>query len=261
MKVKLVAILVFVFFVSCASGFYKKKKIYTSDDLVIYFLDQSDYPDEKEIRAQLPPLLPIPENSIEILSFALSELKIEKKEIFGKNEYPLFYPEQLYEILAVFKDILPNVPEGKRLLVVQKYDPFKTLFSKEKRTTFMFWYDEFGYNLVVGESHEDLLMDSFSTKKDWLDFYPVSFKRNNPKLKIIKTDFFEYKQVGDFTHYTWITFQKDVVSQLIPKQKETSALDFPQVEEKLKRLKELYDKKLITKEEYDSKRKEILKNF
>ncbi len=259
---RLVVFITFFIIVQCSSGFYKKERVYLSENLAIYIFNEKDYPDDKELQYFLKPSLKFPDSTIQDLKAIFSTLKVEKESIFSKDSYPLLYPLQIEQILDVLKDVVNNIPEGKRILVVHKFDPFRTVLSKEKRTTFLLWYDEDGYNLVMGEIHEDLLKDNFSTETDWLDIFPVSLKHGNPRQKIILSDFVSYKTIGDFTHYSWVIIHKDKIAKIQKMentviQRETDK----NIESRLKKLKELFDNKLITKEEYESRKKEILKEL
>jgi len=65
--------------------------------------------------------------------------------------------------------------------------------------------------------------------------------------------------MGDFTHYNWIIFSDVNLEQVkLPVQKNQNK---DTIEERLKKLKELYDKNLITKEDYEKRKKEILQEL
>lgn len=243
----------------CSSGFYKKENIYLSESLAIYLLDEKDYP-EKELRQYTPPVLKFPENSTENLKILLKTLIVEKEGFFTKDTFNVFFPNQLEEIFLVLKDILPKTKEGQRIFVIHKHDPYKTALSKYKRTTFLLWYDKNGYNIIFGDIAEDLIPDLYSNDLKWLDIFPVSFKQANPKQRILPNEYIEFKKVGDFTHYTWILSTMDQIEAIKNKQ----LLDITpktSLEERLKKLKELYENKLISESEYEAKKKEILKDF
>ncbi|GIX41875.1 MAG: hypothetical protein KatS3mg129_1608 [Leptospiraceae bacterium] len=129
----------------------------------------------------------------------------------------------------------------------------------------LIWYDADGYNIVFGEIHEDLLPDNFATETDWLDIFPVSLKQGNPDQKIIKTEFIEYKKIGDFVHYSWIVFQdkniETLKNELTSKENSSQSEKSSSIEERLKKLQDLYNKKLITKEEYEQRKKAILEEL
>lgn len=259
-------VIIIIYFIAyCSSGFYKRERIYLSQNIAIYFIDEEDYPDDKNIKQYLTPIKAFPDTFRDDLKTAVLLLKVEKEGFFSKDIYPLLYPQQLEQILQILNDIIPNMPERKRILIVQKFDPFRTVLSKDKRTTMLLWYDEEGYNIVLGESHEDLIPDTFTSESNWLEIFPVSLKNHNPRNKILKEDFFEYKIVGDFTHYTWIVFSHEKIAnvKLNPDVKKIiknqNAENTNQtIEERLIKLKELYDKKLISSEEYERRKKEIL---
>jgi hypothetical protein len=255
----LLNVIVLLFFLQCASGFYKKERIYLSDNTAVYLIDEDAYPDDKELKKYIKPVKNFPDDAIKKISLVLTNLEVEKEGLFSKDIYPLVYPQQMEQLQDILKDILPNVPPKKRILIVQKFDPFRTVLSKDKRSTMLLWYDEDGYNIVFGEIHEDLLPDSFSSETNWLDIFPVSLKQNNPKQKILKKDFITFKQMGDFTHYNWIIFSDVNLEQVkLPVQKNQNK---DTIEERLKKLKELYDKNLITKEDYEKRKKEILQEL
>lgn len=246
----------------CSSGFYKREIVYLSENIAIYFIDEDDYPDDINIKPYVSPTKTFPTTFLEDLKIVISLLKVEKESIFSKDIYPLLYPPQLEEMLILLNDIIPNMPQKKRILIVQKFDPFRTVLSKEKRTTMLLWYGEDGYNLVFGEIHEDLIPDSFVSEIKWLEIFPISLKHHNPRNKILKEDFFEYKKVGDFTHYTWIIFNREKIASLKFNQELTIEKNkYQSIEERLIKLKELHEKKLITNEEYEARKKEILKDL
>lgn len=250
-------------FMYCSSGFYKKENIYISERLAIYLLDEEDYPEE-EIKKYLPKLKKFPDNAYEDIKFLFQSLYVEKELIYSKDAYPVFYKNQAEEILFVLKDILPKTPPNKRILIVHKFDPFKTVLSKYKRITFLLWYDEKGYNIVFGEIQEDLIPDNYSSDVNWLDIYPVSLKKSNPKQRILPNNIFEFKKIGDFTHHTWIISTKEQIANNkfnIPSTSEENYSNKKSIEERLKKLKELYESKLITESEYETKKKEILKEL
>ncbi len=255
---KIFVFFILLIFVDCKTGFHKKENVYLSNQIAIYLYNQEDYPEDKEIKAHLKDIQKFPENSYEKLISLFENLKIEKKTFFSREIYPLFYPEQIYELSKVLKDVIINLPDRKRILIVQKYDPFKTVMSKNKRTTFLLWYDDDGYNLVFGTVHEDLLPDLFlSEEKDWLDIYPISLKRSEPNQQKVKEDYFDYKKIGDFTHYTWLIVKPENIQNL-PIAKKKLPGDDKKISERLEKLKELYEKKLINESEYIKKRSEIL---
>ncbi|MFN3604844.1 MAG: SHOCT domain-containing protein [Leptonema sp. (in: bacteria)] len=254
------------FLLFCSSGFYKKENVYISERLAVYFLNEEDYPD-RDLRKYLPPLKSFPENSTENLKVLLKSLYVEKEGIFSKDVFPVFSSPQLDEIFLILKDIIPKIPKGQRVLVVHKFDPYKTVLSKYKRTTFLLWYDENGYNVLFGDIAEDLIPDNYSTEVNWLDIYPISFKQGNPKQKIVGTEQIQYKKIGDFTHYTWITSKWEQITKLKEQFKEqeiplnSKKQPLNSIEVRLKKLKDLYENKLISESEYETKKKEILKDL
>lgn len=260
----LLSSLILNFLVFCSSGFYKKENIFTSERLAIYFLDEEDYPEE-EIKKYLPKLKKFPENAYDDIKFLFQSLYVEKESIYSKDTYPVFFKNQAEEILFVLKDIIPKTSSKKRILIVHKFDPFKTVLSKYKRITFLLWYDENGYNIVFGEIQEDLIPDNYSSDVNWLDIYPVSLKKSNPKQRILPNNLFEFKKIGDFTHHTWIISKPEQIANYkelnAPPTVEEKHSNKRSIEERLKKLKELYESNLITESEYESKKKEILKDL
>ncbi|GIX41874.1 MAG: hypothetical protein KatS3mg129_1607 [Leptospiraceae bacterium] len=73
-----------LFILSCSSGFYKKERIYLSDNIALYLIDENDYPEE-EIKQYLNPVQKFPDNAIENISLVLANLEVEKEGIFSKD--------------------------------------------------------------------------------------------------------------------------------------------------------------------------------
>ena len=268
---------------SCSSAFNKRQSLYVGDHEAFYRLKSASYPSE-EIRAQLPKQTAFPDLDEDSIARLLATLKYRKAGLFGDTNRRIFYNEQLPEIAHRFKESQARLDETQRMVLIVTHDPDNSVLSHLERTTLVYWADEAGLNIVLGEIRQDIPHNDMLERQDWTSVLPVSMKHSYSDLRLIDSPHYQLKQINGSTHATWAVFPMDQLAQLpaIPpdnrvslsktepassepakpaKDNQPPVKSDPQLTRRLQDLKQALDQGLITQEEYDQKRKKILDSY
>lgn len=254
-------LLILSFALSCSSGFYQRKPLNDTQDLGIFAISSNDYPDA-DIQSRLPEMSEMPPLTKEKIWDVLGNLVFRKESIWGDLERRAFYPAELQTLAPMISQSIPRLAAGERLLVLSRHDPDRSVLSRAERTSLLMWADEEGLNLLFGEIKEELPNNDYLTEDDWMDTLPISFKRSYRDLSLVESSDYSLKIFNGKPHLTWAVInleQLDKLKYVSPDKKEK-----PQkspTNERLKELKKLLDDGMITKEEYEEKRKEILEQL
>jgi len=260
--------LILVFLASCVSPFNKREPILTSSDLAIYKLSAATFPGP-EIQKEMPPIVPYPELTVEQFRRILALLVYSQ----GKDGGHAFRYEQLTPISQRLSEVIPKAGPGYRIVIVARYDPKKFFFNRVERTTLMIWADEAGINIVFGVIREEIVEGSESARDDWLGILPISLSEALENLSLDPSPYFDFKRVNGRIHNAWIIlpFKKIASLPVVPpkaaettQQVEQKIETTPQKDDlarKLAGLKQAFDQGLITKEEFEAKRKQIIDQY
>ncbi|MBE7439368.1 MAG: hypothetical protein HS115_12990 [Spirochaetales bacterium] len=244
--------------IACGSGFKKRQLMLETQAASFYSLPADVYPD-RDLQRELPAMAEPGALERETIENVLGALKYRRSTFLGRIEGSVFSPAELGGIARSMHEALSNLPAGHRLVFIVRYDPDNSILSKMLRTTGVFWKDEEGYNLVLGEINDELPGSSFFDD-DWKEVMPVSFKRNLPDLEIEQTEQFTHKKIRGYMHRTWIVIPEEEIAE-IRYEKKDSGPSGPSPYQRLHELRKALKDGLITEEEYKEKRKELLQNM
>jgi len=260
--------LILLFLASCVSPFNKREPLFTSSDLAISRLSATTFP-PVEIQAEIPRLVPYPDLTIEQFRRILALLVYSQ----GKDGGHTFRYEQLTPISQRLTDVIPKIGSGYRIVLVSRYDPKKFFFNRVERTTMMLWADEAGLNMVFGVIREEIIEGSESGRDDWLGILPINLSAAPENLSLDPSPYYDFKRVNGRIHKTWIIlpFSKLVSLPVVPpkaaetdqppEQKSEPISPKDDLARKLAGLKQAFDQGLLTKEEYERKRKQIIDQY
>ncbi|MCB1308107.1 MAG: SHOCT domain-containing protein [Leptospiraceae bacterium] len=271
-----------VVLLSGCTSFYQMESLSYRRNLALFKLPAADYPSDSGIRQMLPPMRPYPELEPDQVRALLGNLRFRREHVWGDLKGRVFYPGELNYMAPQIARELKQLDEKTRLVIISRFDPDRSVLSRHHRTTLMFWVDEAGYNLCFGEIQEEYSQSDFELDREWTEILPISMNRSFPDLELLPGPDFTFKDVNGHRHLTWVVFPPDALEhmQYIPEdsnQTETeSAEPEPQAEqvqpaeqaepgptptERLRELNQALEEGLITQEEYERKRAEIMSDF
>jgi hypothetical protein len=248
---------------ACA-GFSSMERVALYQNLALYRLDAERYPSEERIRKEIPSIRAFPQLAPMRIIDLLGNIEYRKNTVFGTKTRRIFYPEELAEAAPRISEALLHLKDRYRLVIVSRYDPDHSVLSRMERVTAILWMDEAGLNIVFGEIRTEIPYDDYLSGEDeWMRIQPVSLNRAYYDLSIISSDSFTKKIISGRTHETWIVIPEGKIESIHytpPVQKdEKEALK--SLTERLSDLKKAKDSGLITEQDYEKKKEEILKDF
>jgi hypothetical protein len=280
--------LIFLSVTSCSSTFTRYDPLEETMHLVIFAVPEGKFPENNDIRKELPPVEAFPEITEDQMQSILRSFHFEKSALWGRSIRHTFYEEEITYITPFILDHLKKLPEKQRLVVVSRHDPDRSVLSRMDRITFTVWNDETGINFLFGEIREEIPMNDPFADDEWKSIYPIDPVKSYPDLRLVQADdkepLFTNKEVLGRKHLTWAVINRDhieILAEKFPapvKPKELTKEEIRKNEmedlqgkksseqksapkslvDRLRELQEALDAKLITTEEYDSRKKAIL---
>lgn len=252
----------------CTSSFTKLEPVNFVQNLALYKISSDVYPASEELKKSLPPSADYPKLTTEKIIDVLGNLRFRRDTLWGSQERKVFYDAELKYLAPLVADAISKMEKDHRLVIISRYDPDQSVLSRMERVTALLWADEAGLNVVFGEIREEIPNNDIIERDEWTQILPISLKREYPDLALLPSSEFQFKTVLGRQHRTWAIFKLDDLDSIhyAPQKQDQPATQTGVTEnsvltQKLKELQQARDANLISEEEYDAKRKEILKNF
>jgi len=255
---------------SCGAAAHLKK-VFVYKNQAIYRIPDDVLPDDEEILKISGPGKPFPKISKETLYAMLGNLQYKYDGLLGLQLRPIFYPGELDELVPLVLQAMEATPDKERLIIFSRFDPDRSVLSRAEKVSFLMYANDEGISIVFGDIRDKIPIDDPLAEDRWL-FLPVfRFKSAPRNLKIVPDSFFQFKKINGMDHYTWIVYKADALASLqykpfepkkeVSETKEDVKSEGDIVLERLRKLKKAKDDGLITEEEYQERKKEILKEF
>ena len=254
--------------ISCRSKFNRLEYLSDYENLVIYRLKADDYPSDKNQKNELTAIKEFPALGPEQIIDILGNFEYIRDTHWGRVQRRVFYKEELDYMAPYLARHLKYLGDKYRLVIVSRYDPDKSVLSRMERVSSVIWLDEEGLNVVFGEIRTEIPHNEYLVDDDeWKNIFPVSLNRAYHDLSLVKNDFFEKKVIGGRVHETWAQIPEEKLQTLryIPLEKEklekSEKAEPEDISKKLKSLQKAKDDGLITGEEFEAKRKQLLESY
>lgn len=248
------------FATACASVFVSNLRTIRQDEsLALFAIADRNFPTDPKLRAQMPGMTKMPALSLDQVKGLLGNVEYRKETIWGFRRERVFTKEQLEFLAPTVTDALPTLKPGDRMVIVSRFDPDRSVLSRQERVTVMLWADKAGLNLLFGEIRFELPNNDYFEVQDWTRILPISLRQPFPYHSLVPAGF-TLKRIDGFVHRTWAVFDPASVQQLSYKKDSGKKLaDGRRLNFQARRrtLKRLRDSGVITKSEYDEKEIEI----
>ncbi|MCE9596537.1 MAG: SHOCT domain-containing protein [Spirochaetia bacterium] len=261
---KLISISLLLGSLACSSAFGKRETILARRDIVISRVDASLYPDPAT-QKDLEELRPLPELSADQLQRILFSFAFKD----GDQEISVFRHTELKPVSLQVLEAIKRLNANDRLIVVSRHDKKEIILNRPDRTSMLIWNDASGLNFVFGTIREDMLDGSDQDRDAWKDIASIPLNRSKSEYSLLPSPFYTLRKLkSGETHPTWAVFTQaqlaslpqvpDSAASVAKKEEKVQPVDLTQ---KLAELKKAFDQGLITKDEYETKRKEILGKY
>jgi len=256
---------------NCVSSFDRKEILVVSDNIAVYRIPSVIFP-APEIQMQMSRQIAYPDLDLDTLTKLLAFLSYSRKGIPPRHGY-VFYQEQLEELTRRLKHSMSAPNNNYRIIIATRHGGDGMLFNSPDRTSMIIWVDEQGINIVFGAIREWISERNYAIDRDdWAQIAPVDLTKAQDDLSLDESTHYEFKRVNGQIHKTWVIIPQANLSKLPTTAMRTSDREAPaadkqkvepreNLEERLTNLKRAFEKGLITKSEYDEKRKEILSHY
>ena len=254
-------------FISCRSKFNRLEYLSEYENLVIYRLKADEYPSDKNQKKELTAIKEFPALGPEQIIDILGNFEYIRDTHWGRVQRRVYYKNELDYLAPYLTQQLKNLGDKYRLVIVSRYDPDKSVLSRMERVSAVIWMDEEGLNVVFGEIRTEIPHNEYLIDDDeWKNIYPVSLNRAYHDLSLVKSDFFEKKVIGGRIHETWAQIPEEKLASLrykpVEEEKDQMEENGPEdISKKLKSLQKAKDDGLITEEEFNAKRKQLLDSY
>lgn len=193
------------------SSFAARETVVLRANFALYRIQAADYPNDA-LRAELGPPRNSPELSAGQLIALLGAFNYKRELTWSRAEGRVFERSELEYFAPLLAEALRNTSPDYRLVLVSRHDPDRSVLSRSYRTTAVLWTDANGLNLLFGEIREPTPANELFQSADWNDIAPISFRRAYPDLELKPDEFYQFKNVGGFTHLTWAVVDLDRVA-------------------------------------------------
>ena len=253
----LVLILLFVF-CSCA-GYTTKRNLVLDGHAAIYTVDLTPVLSEAvEAPSKFPDL------NLNTVKSLFGNLHYKKSGILTSESGRIYRHEELEYIAPLVEEELKKLDTGEALLLITRFDPFKTPLSRMERVTLLMWNDSSRLNLVFGDLRQTLVYEYMESDEGWLSVFPIDLEESESCCEVVGPPEFDYKKIGDSVHKKWVHIALDSVPKLtysnkkvLSDQKSKLAPVDKSIEGKRELLRRSYESGLLTKEEYEEKQKKL----
>lgn len=267
---KIFCVLILFFFVFGCSSFSRKIKLIESSASIAFFeVEEEEW---KKIFPTEISLLKINANNFNELTTVLKSIQY-KRGVLAYEDWDVLVPESYLPDIQKFAEKIGKNEEPKVYLCILKLDDILSPNVKILKTSFYFLSTKNGLVLLFHEMNTNITFQTQYSFEDWVIFHPSLIQPiYRPELWLrdkYQTSLYKDKSRSKNAIYGNIIIFN--VPELIPnpplfrypKEDEINPPLEPwkSVPEKLKALEEMRKNKLITDEEYDLKKTELLKEF
>ncbi|EMY70359.1 SHOCT domain-containing protein [Leptospira vanthielii] len=262
--------MILIFFIFGCSSFSSKIKLIDSSASLAFFEVE-----EEEWRKIFPTEI----SKLNINSKNLAELprvlkSIQyKRGVLAYEEWDVLIPESYLPEIQKFAEKIVTNKEPKVYLCIFKLDDILSPNVKILKTSFYILGTEDGLVLLFHEINTNISFQTQYSFEDWVIFHPSLIKpiyrpelwlRDKQQMSLYKDKFAVKNAIyGNVVVYQIPELIPNPPLYRYPKEEEIIAPveQWKSVPEKLKALEEMRKNKLITDEEYNSKKTELLKEF
>ncbi|MBL8020938.1 MAG: SHOCT domain-containing protein [Leptospirales bacterium] len=263
-QLKLIVSILLLASIGCASAFARRETILSGQDIVVSRIEASTYPDAS-IQKTLPEFRPFPQLTQEQIERILALFAFKD----GNQAINVFRHAEVKPVAKQILDAMKRLKPQDRLVVVSKYDKKDVVFNRPERNSMLIWNDAAGLNVVFGTIREDVLDGSDHDRDAWKEIGAISLKRSNSEYDLLPSSFYTAGKISEEKiHPTWAIIPEEKLAALppvaelaVPSTRQEEKAVPVDLTRKLSELKQAFDQGLITKEEYESKRKEILSKY
>ncbi|MBM9591336.1 SHOCT domain-containing protein [Leptospira sp. 201903075] len=263
-------VLILIFFISSCSSFNSKIKLIDSSASLAFFEVE-----EEEWRNIFPneiSKLTINTKNFQQLPNVLKSIQY-KRGVLAYEDWDVLVPEVYLSEIEKFAEKVSSNKEPKVYLCIFKLDDILSPNVKILKTSFYILSTEDGLVLLFHEINTNISFQSQYSFEDWVIFHPNRIKPiYRPELWLRdkqNTSMYRDKVAVKNAIYGNVVIYNipELISQpplfRYPKEDEISipTEQWKSVPEKLKALEELRKNQLITDEEYNRKKTELLKEF
>jgi hypothetical protein len=133
----------------------------------------------------------------------------------------------------------------------------------------MIWANQAGINLVFGVVREEFIDGSEDPRNAWLGILPINLQKAEGNIAIDRSTFYDLKTINNQIHKMWMVIPFATLPGLppVPPPATVQAVSGEEnrtpttLTKRLSDLKQAFDSGLLTKEEYESKRKLIINEY
>ena len=169
--------------------------------LHLYGVDADDYLSNHN---NISPIKKFPKLSVKELRTLLKELRFSNFNIFSSRRSRVFYKKDLDYLVPRILQSIARIQDNDRMIVIYKTIPDGNLMYTSLRTTMVLWYDQEGFNLIIGEVRKPLLSEKFiSHYEDWHETDPIDVYGDNNEINLVLKAPFYAKQLEFLQHNTW----------------------------------------------------------
>ncbi|PJZ54335.1 LA_1326/LA_4305 family lipoprotein [Leptospira adleri] len=261
----LVILITFVFF-SCFAGI-RKELNYSSDSIAFYsFAKGSEFPTWIDINAKYPASIDS-ETFKKLLEESLFQLGNKNESLVNDAALRIFSKELSKEIADRSLQKFAQSPDQCYQLWILKKEDTINPGRRIRRTVFLLYPASEAIHFVFFELNQFIDFQTPYSFQDWSNF-SISESNLKPSLEVFIPDsaigklvYFKDDSKNESKKYHVIApFQ--IQSPTTPEQINSSKkMNISDSEKRMIELKALFDKKLISEEEYRKKREEILKSL
>ncbi|XDD50209.1 SHOCT domain-containing protein [Leptospira sp. WS92.C1] len=252
-------------FLSCVSGI-RKELNYSSDSIAFYSFENSprlpSWLDSKAIYIKNDQ----GKSYKTLIENTLYHLGNKNDSLFNDTALRIFSKELSGEIAErSFQNFERNPNQPYQLWILKKEDSINP-GRRIRRSVFLLYSTADSFHFVFLELNQFIDFQTPYSFQDWAN-YSLSESNIRPSLEVFIPDsaigtisYFKAENSNESVKYHIFTKFNPVKDSNFTKE-ETRNSPFKDTEKRLLELKSLYDKKLISEEEYKKKREEILKSL
>jgi len=261
------------FFLYSCNSMQKKdldlKLVSSSGDIAIFSIQENNL--ESILPIQISNKSIIFQEEIDLTEY-LSLLSLRKGIFSSENWEPLFRSNELKEIKILFANAIKKNPAIAYLILIKRDDPLSPL-TKVLRTSLLVLKTEKGLVIGIPDILQNITFASQYNFDDWTLYQIPKIEKTYKSILKLKSNqipasFYREEVGGKPNDYERILIVSDEnllpyppIFRILEEDELTNISQPNSIKDRLKALEEIKNQKLITEEEYQNKKKEILKNL
>ncbi|MDZ4725112.1 MAG: SHOCT domain-containing protein [Leptospira sp.] len=245
------------------------KLVSSSGDIAIFSIQENNL--ESILPIQISNKSMIFQEEIDLTEY-LSLLSLRKGIFSSENWEPLFRSNELKEIKILFANAIKKNPAIAYLILIKRDDPLSPL-TKVLRTSLLVLKTEKGLVIGIPDILQNITFASQYNFDDWTLYQIPKIEKTYKSILKLKSNqipasFYREEVGGKPNDYERILIVSDEsllpnppIFRILEEDELTNISQPNSIKDRLKALEEIKNQKLITEEEYQNKKKEILKNL